>query len=144
MPLTVLAERTRHDRIGYLNAREATAEHPGWSDIIMTASVASSRVQLLHLPDCPLIDHLIDEVEECLTEARFDGPVEVIVGDYPSPTLLIDGIDVATGAALAGQPRCRLDLPSREQIHAALAAHGLAGAALRQARQPTESEERSI
>ena len=42
------------------------------------------------------------------------------VGDYPSPSVLINGVDVLGGAA--GDPAaCRLDLPTREHIRAALA-----------------------
>jgi hypothetical protein len=68
-----------------------------------------------------LVEALIDDLEGCLAEADLDEPVEVVVGDYPSPTLLIDGIDVATGEPVAGQPRCRMDLPSRSHIQAAVA-----------------------
>jgi len=46
--------------------------------------------------------------------------VEQLEGPYPSPALLIDGADV-TGKPLVQQPSCRLDLPTEEQIMAALA-----------------------
>lgn len=46
---------------------------------------------------CPLVDALIDDLESCLAESGVGEPVEVLVGDYPSPTLLFDGIDAATG-----------------------------------------------
>jgi len=49
-----------------------------------------------------LVEALIDDLEGCLAEADLDEPVEVVVGDYPSPTLLIDGIDVATRRAGGG------------------------------------------
>lgn len=81
----------------------------------------STRIRILQVEDCPLVDKLIDEFERCLTEAGLDVPVEIMVGDYPSPTLLVDDVDVATGQPVAGQPRCRMDLPSRQQIQAALA-----------------------
>jgi hypothetical protein len=42
------------------------------------------------------------------------------VGVYPSPTLVMDGLDVATGRPVEGEPRCRMDLPSQEQIRAAV------------------------
>lgn len=77
-------------------------------------------IQILQVPGCPLVDRLIDDLESCLAEADVSDPVEVLVGDYPSPTLLIGGIDVATGQPVSGQPRCRMDLPSRSQIRAAL------------------------
>ena len=80
-----------------------------------------SRIQILQVAGCPLVDRLVDEVEACLADAGHDEPVEVLIGDYPSPTLLVDGVDVATGQPVTGQPRCRLDLPSRAQIIAAVA-----------------------
>jgi hypothetical protein len=46
--------------------------------------------------------------------------IEEAEGDYPSPTLLVDGLDVVTGQPGGGAPRCRLDLPTREQIATAL------------------------
>jgi hypothetical protein len=86
----------------------------------MTVMDTALRIRILHVPDCPLVDRLINEVERRLTEASISEPVEVLVGDYPSPTLVVDGIDVATGAPMAGEPRCRLDLPTTDQIRAAL------------------------
>ncbi|RZS43509.1 hypothetical protein EV193_102489 [Herbihabitans rhizosphaerae] len=43
-------------------------------------------------------------------------------GAYPSPTVVIDGRDVVTGAPPATDACCRLDLPTHEQIHTALTA----------------------
>ncbi|MGH8997118.1 MAG: hypothetical protein ACRDYB_14000 [Acidimicrobiales bacterium] len=36
-------------------------------------------------------------------------------GPYPSPTLLVDGVD-ATGRPTTAGPSCRLDLPTEEEI----------------------------
>jgi hypothetical protein len=84
-----------------------------------------SRIQVLQVEDCPLVGTLVADLEACLAEVGVVEPVgsvvEVVVGDYPSPTLLVDGVDVATGEPLAGQPRCRMDLPSRHQIRAVIA-----------------------
>lgn len=79
-----------------------------------------SRIQILQVEDCPLVDRLIDNLERCLAAADIAEPVELLVGDYPSPTLLIDGIDVTTGQLPTGEPRCRLDLPTPKQIEAAV------------------------
>lgn len=81
-----------------------------------------TRIQILKVPGCPLVDRLITEVERCLTEAGLGEPVEIVVGDFPSPTLVMDGVDVATGRPVEGEPRCRMDLPSQEQIRAAVRA----------------------
>ena len=53
-------------------------------------------------------------------EVGHTGAVEVLVGDFPSPTLVIDGVDVATGRTVAHSVCCRLDLPTRDQVLAAL------------------------
>ena len=59
--------------------------------------------------------------ENCLVQLHLNVAVEEIIGNYNSPTLLVDGFDV-TGrpAAPEGQMSCRLDLPIEEQIFAAL------------------------
>lgn len=65
----------------------------------------------------------MDELRECLAETGMgDEPVETVVGDHPSPTLVVDGLDIATGAPVAGAPRCRMDLPTHDQIRTALEA----------------------
>lgn len=60
-------------------------------------------------------------VENCLVQIHLNVAVEEIIGNYNSPSLLVDGFDV-TGrpAAPEGQMSCRLDLPNEEQILAAL------------------------
>lgn len=82
--------------------------------------VPPSRIRILQVPDCPLVDRLIAMVDEALLSTGVRAAVEVEVGPYPSPTLVIDGIDIATGRPVAGAPRCRLDLPTREQLLAAI------------------------
>jgi hypothetical protein len=81
---------------------------------------APVRVQLLHVTDCPLVSRVRDTLNGCLKGVGFRVQVEDLEGDYPSPTLLIDGIDVATGAAPPRQICCRFDLPTCAQITAAL------------------------
>jgi hypothetical protein len=76
-------------------------------------------VELRSVPDCPNLN----PVREALTAALADlgCPTAVIeqVGDYPSPSVLINGVDVmgATGGDTAA---CRLDLPTGEQLRVAL------------------------
>ena len=81
-----------------------------------------ARVQILHVPDCPLVDRLRAEVEATLAQVAPDVRLSLLEGDYPSPTLLVDGIDVTTGAPVSGGPRCRLDLPTPDQVRQALSA----------------------
>jgi hypothetical protein len=78
------------------------------------------RVQLLHVADCPLVGRLRDKLDDCLQQVRFAVQVEDLEGAYPSPTLLINGIDVATGAPPAREICCRFDLPTYAQITTAL------------------------
>jgi hypothetical protein len=79
-----------------------------------------SRLQILQVADCPLVGRLVEDVQACVTEWGVSERVEVVVGDYPSPTLVIDGLDVSTGRPVQGGPCCRIDLPSREQIRDAV------------------------
>lgn len=81
------------------------------------------RIRVLQVPDCPLVGRLVDDLRECLAELDMaEVSVEAVVGDHPSPTLVVGGVDVATGAPVEGAPRCRMDLPTRDQIRAALEA----------------------
>jgi hypothetical protein len=81
----------------------------------MTASV-----RLLHAPGCPLVGRVRAIVREALRGLSEPVDFEESVGDHPSPTVLVDGVDVVTGRAPAEHPGCRLELPTTEQIRAAL------------------------
>lgn len=79
------------------------------------------QIQLLSVPDCPLVESARSALKNSLAQTHIDATVEELVGDYSSPTILIDGFDVT------GRPReprnqasCRLDLPTEEQILVAL------------------------
>ena len=85
----------------------------------MTA-VEPNHVQVLQLPDCPLVELLRSRLEDCLRRTDLHPVVETLTGPYPSPTLVIDGVDVATGGRPSERTCCRLDLPSSTQIIAAL------------------------
>jgi hypothetical protein len=78
------------------------------------------RVELLYVPGCPSLGSVRATVEECLKEAGTDAVVHERQGAFASPTLLIDGVDVVTGAPPRTPGSCRLDLPNRGQILAAL------------------------
>jgi len=81
----------------------------------------SLHVQLLYVPGCPLVEPVRNMLKKSLTQTPVDAVVEELVGDYNSPTLLVNGFDV-TGRPRAqeGVMSCRLDLPTEEQIIAAL------------------------
>jgi hypothetical protein len=78
------------------------------------------RIELLYVPGCPSLSSLRATVEHCLREAGVDAVVHECEGAFASPTLLIDGVDVVTGTPAQTPGSCRLDLPSRELILAAL------------------------
>ncbi|GAA2364087.1 hypothetical protein GCM10009854_49800 [Saccharopolyspora halophila] len=79
-----------------------------------------SRVRLLRVPGCPLADRVRATLREAIREASVPVVVEESVGDHPSPTVLVDGVDAVTGEVTAGGACCRLDLPTRAQIVRAL------------------------
>lgn len=86
----------------------------------MTTASTIARIEILQVPDCPLVDHLHATVDDCLRRTGIGAVVETHTGPYPSPTLLINGIDVATGQHPSSHACCRLDLPTPDQIIAAL------------------------
>jgi hypothetical protein len=88
--------------------------------VSMDEETVVRHVQVLEVEDCPLVDRLIALIDDCRAEAGRAVEVERLVGEYPSPTLVADGIDVATGQPVADRAYCRMDLPTREQVVAAL------------------------
>ncbi|MGH2884776.1 MAG: alkylmercury lyase [Solirubrobacteraceae bacterium] len=79
------------------------------------------HIQLLHVPDCPRVEQVRATLRRSLSKANVRATIEQVKGQHPSPTLLIGGIDV-TGRTHAAGPSCRLDLPTEDQILAALTA----------------------
>lgn len=77
------------------------------------------RIEILRLPDCPLVDRVRATLARALARAGVRAEIGEVVGPYPSPTLLVDGRDV-TGRPPGVGSACRLDLPTEEQILAAL------------------------
>jgi hypothetical protein len=79
------------------------------------------RVELFHFEGCPLAPAAYRLVLQCLTALGIPDPVLVRVGDWASPTVLVDGIDVMRPAAELSTARvCRIDVPTRERVLAAL------------------------
>jgi hypothetical protein len=79
------------------------------------------NVELRSVPDCPNVAHTRDVLLACLVEAGLTPTVVERIGDYPSPSVLIDGRDV-TGADPHAPAACVLQLPTADQIRAALRA----------------------
>ena len=77
------------------------------------------QVQLLHVSDCPHVDTARHLLESCLHEVGIEARIEEREGSYPSPTILVNGVDVMGGPA-SNEAHCRLDVPSRERVLEAL------------------------
>jgi len=81
------------------------------------------RVELLHYEGCPLAPAAHRLVRQCLIALGLPDPVLVRVGDCSSPTVLVNGTDVMRPAAeLSTASMCRIDVPTRERVLAALEA----------------------
>lgn len=81
------------------------------------------QVELLLVEECPHADAARTLLNRSLQQLGLDVAVTERVGDYPSPTVLVNGIDVMTREA--GTPQihaCRLDVPTTAAVIAALRA----------------------
>lgn len=73
------------------------------------------------MPDCPNLDAARDLLRACLAELGLPLSFTEREGDFPSPSVLVNGFDV-TGASGDTAAACRLQLPTAEQIRTALLA----------------------
>jgi hypothetical protein len=83
------------------------------------------RIEILSSPGCRNAAAAKETIIDCLTTLGIDVPIIDRVGRYPSPTVLVDGVDVMRPEA--GAPvgdACRLDLPTPPRVLDALRAHG--------------------
>ncbi len=79
------------------------------------------RIELLTSPGCPNAESTRKILADCLGSLGIAEPITDRVGTYPSPTVLIDGVDVMRPAAKAPTgDACRLDLPTPQHILDAL------------------------
>lgn len=77
-------------------------------------------VELRSVPACPNLAPARQTLHAALADLGLPPAVVTeVVGDYPSPSILINGVDVMGGSG-AGAAACRLDLPTGEHIRAAL------------------------
>jgi hypothetical protein len=81
------------------------------------------RVELLWFRGCPHAASARDLLRRCVEELGLDVQIEEREGDHPSPSILVDGRDVM-GSAQERTRACRIDVPVRERILAALRAAG--------------------
>lgn len=78
------------------------------------------KIELLSVPGCPNVGPVRKLLADCLDRSGLSLTVTERVGDFPSPTLLIDGVDVMGAQREGTHTSCRLDLPTEERILAAL------------------------
>ena len=58
-------------------------------------------------------------IHRAFIASGIEGTIEEVVGDHPSPTVLVNGVDV-TGRSYESGAACRLDLPTDVQLGDAL------------------------
>jgi hypothetical protein len=76
-------------------------------------------IELRSVPDCPNLDPVREALSMTLADLGLSATVIERVGDYPSPSVLINGADVM-GTAAADAAACLLDLPTGKHLRAAL------------------------
>jgi hypothetical protein len=78
------------------------------------------KIELLHIRDCPHVEQTKQLLTDCLDEIGL-GAIQIDdrEGEFPSPSIMVDGNDVMGEPAVAAAC-CRLDLPTRERVLAAL------------------------
>lgn len=81
------------------------------------------RIELLTAPGCPNAAAAKQVIIDCLADLGIEALVRARIGPYPSPTVLIDGIDVMRGDAPPAEEACRLDPPTLQRVRDALRAH---------------------
>ena len=79
------------------------------------------RIELLTAPGCPHAAAARATITECVSALGIDVTIIDRVGRYPSPTVLVDGVDVMRpGSGVRSGDACRLDLPTAQRILDAL------------------------
>jgi hypothetical protein len=79
------------------------------------------KIEILSVPGCPNLASARELVRTCLDQFGARAEVTERVGDFPSPTVLVNGIDVM-GTPPRGGASCRLDVPTEDRVVAALRA----------------------
>ncbi|OBH16626.1 hypothetical protein [Mycolicibacter sinensis] len=78
------------------------------------------RIELLSSPGCPNLAAARELLADCLVVLGIDTAIVERVGPFPSPSILIDGTDVMRPNRPPAGDFCRLDLPNRDVLLAAL------------------------
>lgn len=76
-------------------------------------------VELRSVPGCPNLPATRQRLLDVLDTAGTPWTLTEREGDYPSPSILVNGVDV-TGAPVGGPAVCVLHPPTADQIRAAI------------------------
>ena len=77
------------------------------------------KIELRFFGGCPHEAPTRQLLMRCLERAGIHAEIEEKEGDYPSPSILVDGVDVMGDPPSAARA-CRLDLPTEERLVAML------------------------
>jgi hypothetical protein len=77
------------------------------------------KIETLHVSGYRHVEWARVLLRECLTELKLEVTVEDKEGAYPSPTILVNDVDV-TGAPAAQVAACHLHVPTRHRLLLAL------------------------
>jgi hypothetical protein len=77
------------------------------------------KIEMLHMSECPNVHAARTLLRDCLIELRFNVTVEKKEGAYPSPTILVNGVDIM-GAPASQVAACRLAVPTKRRLLLAL------------------------
>jgi hypothetical protein len=89
------------------------------SDHPIDIPVSIVKIELRSVPDRPNVDQTRDLLYSCMKDLNLLLDVDEIQGDYPSPSILVNGVDVMGDPGYRA-PSCRLDVPTRAAIVNAL------------------------
>jgi len=76
-------------------------------------------ISILYHAGCPHAQPAIDLVRRCVAHLGLATAILENEGDHPSPTVLVDGLDVMGGHTPPGR-YCRLDVPTEDRVLNAL------------------------
>lgn len=77
------------------------------------------RIELLHVSECPNVEKTRTLLLDVVKALGLDIEIVEREGDYPSPSVLVDGVDVMGDPGFVGGG-CRLDLPDRRRLESYL------------------------
>lgn len=77
------------------------------------------KVEFLFFAGCPNVPRVRAVLARAVAKLGHTVPVHELEGDHPSPSILVNGVDVMGDVPVSGRA-CRLDMPTEERILDAL------------------------